>query len=363
MLDPESCRRRQKRLLRVLQQEKLDAALISAPHHVYYFTGHRSFWLHESAVVLQSDGRTVLSCGRAPDVAPAVDEVRIYESNWMCTQRQEQAALAAERLEGESSNRRLGVDTSAVAAHVCRNAPRAKSLDEAIWQLRRAKDPDEIALMRRAAACTEAMYRRAREIIEPGIPEVQVFGELQRVAVQSAGEPLSPAYLGNDYACAEPGGPPRTGRAAQAGELYILDLGPAYRGYFSDNCRTVSVDRRPTDAQMKAWQTIIDSFPIVERLARPGVRCGEIFTAVEEHYRQRAGTAFPHHLGHGVGLQPHEFPHLNPRWNDVLMEGEVFTAEPGLYSPELRAGIRVENQYLVTQAGLENLTPFPMGLV
>jgi Xaa-Pro aminopeptidase len=363
MLDPESCRQRQKRLLRVMQEQKLDSAFISAPHHVYYFTGHRSFWLHESALVLNSEGRTVLSCGKSPEVAPAVDDVRVYESNWMSTQRQEQAALAAELVVGELSNQRVGFDTSAVAAHLLRSVPQARLLDDAIWQMRRTKDFDEVALMRRAAACTEAMYRRAREIIEPGISEIRVYCELQQIAVQIADEPLSPAYLGNDYACAEPGGPPRANRSAQAGELYILDLGPAYRGYFSDNCRTFSVDRKPTDAQMKAWQIVTDSFPIVERLAKPGVRCRDIFDAVDDHYRARTGKGFPHHLGHGVGLQPHEFPHLNPRWGDALMEGEVFTAEPGLYSPELRAGMRFENQYLVTKSGVENLTPFPLGLV
>jgi Xaa-Pro aminopeptidase len=62
-------------------------------------------------------------------------------------------------------------------------------------------------------------------------------------------------------------------------------------------------------------------------------------------------------------LQGHEYPHLNPRWDDVLMEGEVFTAEPGIYLPDLAGGIRLENQYLVQAKGVENLTPFPMELV
>ncbi len=70
----------------------------------------------------------------------------------------------------------------------------------------------------------------------------------------------------------------------------------------------------------------------------------------------------PHHLGHGVGLQPHEFPHLNLKWDDVLLEGEVFTAEPAQYAAELHAGIRIENQYLVTASGVENLVGFPMDL-
>jgi Xaa-Pro aminopeptidase len=65
-----------------------------------------------------------------------------------------------------------------------------------------------------------------------------------------------------------------------------------------------------------------------------------------------------HHLGHGVGLNPHEFPHLNPEWNDTLMEGEIFTAEPGLYGEELGGGIRIENQYLVTAKGVVRLTDF-----
>ena len=64
--------------------------------------------------------------------------------------------------------------------------------------------------------------------------------------------------------------------------------------------------------------------------------------------------AFPHHLGHGFGLFPHEGPHLNARWDDVFEEGDVFTAEPGLYTDELRAGIRLEQNYVVT-AGLERL--------
>jgi Xaa-Pro dipeptidase len=216
--------------------------------------------------------------------------------------------------------------------------------------------------MKTAIACTKAMYERAREIIEPGVPELTVYAELHAAAVSTAGEPLS-AYLGNDYACGVPGGPPRKDRVAQAGELYILDLGPAYRGYFADNSRAFAVNGKPTDAQMRAWETVTATFPIVERMARPGVRCRDIFDAVDAHYRAATGKPFPHHLGHGVGLEPHEFPHLNPRWDDTLIEGEVFTVEPGLYGPELGGGMRLENQYLVRPGGVTNLTPFPLGLV
>ncbi len=71
---------------------------------------------------------------------------------------------------------------------------------------------------------------------------------------------------------------------------------------------------------------------------------------------------FNHHLGHGIGLFPHEGPHLNPHWDDTFVEGDVFACEPGLYAPELHAGLRIENDYLVTASGVELLSPFPLEL-
>jgi Xaa-Pro aminopeptidase len=194
------------------------------------------------------------------------------------------------------------------------------------------------------------------------VPEVEVFAELQAVAVETANEPLS-GMLGNDYACGVPGGPPRAGRAAQAGELYILDIGPVYRGYFSDNARTIAVNSKPTDEQYAASEVVLGCLSVVEGEARAGVRCRHLWDAVNDHLKRHGRPAMTHHLGHGVGLNPHEYPHLNPEWDDTLMEGEVFTAEPGLYGTELRGGIRIENQYLVTRTGVVRLTDFPNGLI
>lgn len=366
MLDSIYARQRQQRLLAVLEERKLDAVVLGSTPHVYYFTAHLPFWLHHVGFVLFADGRSALIAAGAPKTQVASDSVTTYEATWNGTQRQEQpltvAALLLERLVAGGATR-IAIDTSAISTALAVTLEgEAQCIDPELWQLRRRKDPDELALMRVAIDCTRAMYERARQIVQPGIPEIEVFTELHAVAVRVAGEPLS-AHLGNDYACGAPGGPPRKDRTAQSGELYILDLGPAYRGYFSDNCRTIAVNRKPTDEQMRAWESVTSAHAIVDRMARPGVRCRDIYDAVDQHYRDATGKPFPHHLGHGVGLQPHEFPHLNPKWDDVLMEGEVFTAEPGLYGPELKGGLRIENQYLVTPDGVTNLTPFPTDLV
>ncbi len=365
MLQPELSAQRQRRLLDVIHRRNLDAVVVGHRRHVYYLSAFWPFWLHESALVLTADGRSVLISAAVPEVA-AADDLITFEANFVSTLRQEQPWVVANKAIAALKTRgvkRLGLDASEVSSQLAMTFDgECTSIEPDLWQLRRRKDPDELALMKVGIRCCEAMYGRARELIEPGVPELTVFADLHQVAVQTAGEPLT-ALLGNDYACGEKGGPARGGRLARDGELYILDLGPAYRGYFSDNARTFAVNRRPTDQQHRPWEAIANALKLVEKLARPGVRCVDLFNAVHEHFRETLDTGMTHHLGHGVGLQPHEYPHLNPKWDDVLIEGEIFTAEPGQYSTVLAGGIRLENQYLVTANGVENLVNFPLDLV
>jgi Xaa-Pro dipeptidase len=364
MLDSLLAKARQGRLLQAVEDLHLDAVVITQPHHVYYLTAHLPAWRHAPALVLR-DGHATLICANTPAKNVAADDVRSYPANLGATLRQDQpqtlAPLIADLL-GDA--RRVGYDSSAVAAALLQARPGREyaAIEQVLWQQRRVKDADELEIMRRAIGATRAMHQRARALIAPGVPEILVYNELAAAAVHALGEPLS-AQLGNDFACGAGGGPPRNNRLAEAGELYVLDLGPAFRGYFADNARVVCVDRKPTDAQQSAWQNIVDVFPIVEAMARPGIRCRDIYDAIDAHFRARFGRPQHHHLGHGVGLEAHEYPHLNPNWDDTLLEGEIFTCEPGIYTDTIRSGIRLENQYRVTATGVENLTPFAMELV
>ena len=124
----------------------------------------------------------------------------------------------------------------------------------------------------------------------------------------------------------------------------------------------ISVGGKPTDEQFKVWQHILPVFDMVERTVKPGKSCRELFDEAYEWLNRAKPWEFEHHLGHGIGLFPHEAPHLNPCWDDTFQAGEVFAVEPGLYGDALRAGIRLENNYLVTETGVELLTPFPLEL-
>ncbi len=275
-------------------------------------------------------------------------------------QRQPSSAALLKALGTASAARRIGVEFSSCPRHITDQiAAEFVDIEPDLYQLRRRKDPDELANIRRAIAATAAMHRRAREIVTPGINELAVFSELQAVAVEVCGEMLT--GTGNDYASGERGGPPRD-RQIEAGELHIFDLGPAYRGYFADNTRVIAVGGKPTREQLKVCEKVAGAFAIVERMVRPGVRCRAVFEEVDRYLCEAKPLEFGHHLGHGIGLFPHEAPHLNPFWDDTFQAGEVIAVEPGLYGADLRAGIRLENNYLITETGVELLTPFPLEL-
>jgi Xaa-Pro aminopeptidase len=139
-------------------------------------------------------------------------------------------------------------------------------------------------------------------------------------------------------------------------------LGVQVSGYFADNARTFSVDRAPTGAQRRAWADLVQVFSLVEERVKPGLPCREIFAEVKKLLDANWPGSFFHHLGHGVGLSPHERPNLNPHWDQLFQEGDFFAVEPGLYEAELRGGIRLEENYLVTAAGVKKLTSFPLDL-
>jgi Xaa-Pro aminopeptidase len=363
-IDVVACRGRQRRVVEHMVQLDLDLVIVTQAEHVQYLAGPRFRSVFQPVAALSREGHLTLV---APQVQPeitAADEVLTYEAQWHSTLRNDQREASTEvlisALAGRPQPRRLGVEFSTFGTVLSSQFEATLfDIEPILYALRRRKDADELALIRKAIAGTERMYERAREIIAPGVTEIQIFNELQATAVDEFGEMLT--GTGNDYQCGSRGGPPRNERPAIEGELYILDLGPAFRGYFADNARTIAVTE-PSDVQHRAWEFIMKAFRHVQLEVRPGKSAQALFSEVQAILDEAPVGIFNHHLGHGIGLFPHEAPHLNPNWDDTFQEGETFTAEPGLYAPELRAGMRIENNYLVTHDGVECLTDFPLEL-
>ncbi len=364
-LDHDACRGRQKRFLESLPALGADAAVLTRRESVQWLTGAWVGPLFHPAAVIEASGRVTLAMPSRKAGTPSVaDEVVTYEEKWLSTMRDAPDQRAASLASLHSAC----ADLPARVACEFTDAPRQLTeqwscawvdIDATMFRLRRRKDPDELALMAKANEANRAMYAFARDTIQPGANELDVYNALHRVAVATLGEPLT--YFGQDFRCAARGGAPRD-RRAQAGELYILDLGVGLRGYHTDNARTFAVGGNPTDQQQQAWEKLATVFPVIESAVKPGVSCKAIFQQLHEMLADASPWVFNHHLGHGVGLAPHEGPHLNPNWDDTFQQGDYFTVEPGLYHDELNHGIRLEQNYVVTSQGVDLLTDWPLEL-
>jgi len=363
-IDVQACRQRQQRLLEAVQSENLDYLIVTQTAHVQYLAGPKFAWTFSPVAALSADGRLTLVAPKAEPAVHAADAVGVYEAQWHSTlrndQRQASSAALLEQVKVPAGSR-VGVEFSSFPPHLSSAIDgELVDIEPTLYKLRRKKDPDELARIKKAIFGTKKMYEVARSMIEPGVTEIDIFNRLQTAAVEEFGEMLT--GTGNDYQVNARGGPPRNNVAAKAGELYILDLGPAFRGYFADNCRTIAVTD-VSDEQQQAWDQIMKVFAHLESTVKPGKSCKELFNEAQAILDESPVGVFNHHLGHGIGLFPHEAPHLNPNWDDTFQVGEVFTAEPGLYDADrLKAGMRLENDYLVTETGVENLTPFPLEL-
>src|SRR5216110_1040351 len=146
MLDPNQSRQRQNRLLAQMQEHKLDAVVVGLPWHVYYFSAHFTHMLHQSGMIIFSDGRSWLATANEPAPNVAADEVAAFEAQWMATLRQEQPELVADMVIDQlkaRGARRVGIDCSQVTAVLAAKlSSDVTPIDPLLWQLRRVKDRD-----------------------------------------------------------------------------------------------------------------------------------------------------------------------------------------------------------------------------
>lgn len=353
------CLQRQTRLQGLLNGQNLDAVLFTNRHYVYWLTG---YWheqvLTPTAALFLADGTSALvSHFDSPDVL-AANEILSYEPQKLCTLVENlDEALCQPLIPRLKNIKRLGVDGS--ARPWIADSVEWIDVTTAFQYLRRHKDDDEVEAIRHTIQGADAVYTKAREILHAGISEIELYAQLQAAATEACGGLLS--GWGNDFQSGTPGGLARQ-RTAQAGELVPFDIGVGVRGYRSDLCRTFSVDGKPTGLQLEAHAKVVEMLDLAESTIRPGESCRALFTTVQSQIDGWKGYQFKHHLGHGIGLDPHEVPRLNPCYDDEFQVGDVVAVEPGVYGGDLNAGIRLEQNYLVTASGVERLSSFPLDL-
>lgn len=351
-LSKEHCLERQSAIRRAMRDAGVGALIVNDRRNLMYFFNHYGRVIHPAAALILEDGPSVLS-RRTEDTGEVfAGAVEGFESAKLGTIRPDVADLAlAPLLVRLPGGARIGVDGPIPAWLL--GAVELDDMRPAIARLQRRKLADEVALIGRAVAAAEAAYEAVDSKIQPGVPEIELFAAFQAAAVIAAGEAIG--ELGNDYRGGAAGGLPRR-TPLREGDLVPLDVGVKLRGYYSDLCRTYAVGDRWDKRQRLAAQRVTEALRLAESLIAPGVSCKAVYDEVHAFLDGYNGWRFPHHLGHGFGLRPVETPRINPEWDDVFEVGDTFTLEPGLYAEALRAGVRLENDYVLTERGPQRMS-------
>jgi Xaa-Pro dipeptidase len=240
--------------------------------------------------------------------------------------------------------------------------PYAATLIHTLARMRRQKDPDEVALLRRCMRATDAGHAWARAHVRPGMSELDVYLGVSAACTRDAGQPV---IVYGDFAVSpgpqRRGGPP-TDRVLEPGDMFILDYAVVIGGYRSDFTNTLVVGRDPTPDQQRLYDLCMEAMAQGERELRAGAACLNVYGAVRAVF-EKAGVAehFPHHAGHGLGLTHPEAPFLVRHADETLLAGDVITLEPGLYIDGI-GGIRIEHNYLITEQGYERLSNHTIAL-
>lgn len=141
------------------------------------------------------------------------------------------------------------------------------------------------------------------------------------------------------------------------GDTLILDLLPRKDGVCADTTRTFFVGT-PTDEQKEVFDTVAKAMAKGERYLRSGTSPKKIYKAVREALHPYEATFF-HHAGHRIGFRRMMEPRFLPDRETCLRVGDIVTLEPGIYLAG-RFGVRLENDYLITEKGFIKLSDFPL---
>ena len=232
-------------------------------------------------------------------------------------------------------------------------------LKGSLMALRARKSGGELQIIRQGIELAETAFVKALGEMDAGTTEADLAASIDTAARRAGAE--APSF--ETIVAAGPRG--ALVHASPSGRRLrgpaVVDWGVVYKGYCTDTTRTVAFGRVPQELR-KAHRLVLEAQEKALERVRPGVKARDVDRAAREVIEKAGyGAAFGHGFGHGVGLEIHERPYVGKTGGDIIEEGMVFTAEPGIYLPG-KGGVRVEDMLLVTADGAEYLTTLPRSL-
>jgi Xaa-Pro aminopeptidase len=249
--------------------------------------------------------------------------------------------------------------------HIERSAP-------IMHRIRSIKHPIEIELMQQACDITEKGFRRLLSFTKPGVMEYEIEAELihEFVRNRSRGFAYGPIIASGGNACVLHY--VENNRECKDGDVILLDVAAEYGNYASDMTRCIPVSGKFTKRQRDVYDSVLRVMKGAAAILKPGntfekynAAVGDMMTKeliqlglITEQDVKNQNPAWPaykkyfmHGTSHFIGLDVHDVGFFA----EPMQAGMAFTIEPGIYIPEENLGIRLENNYIITATGNDDL--------
>jgi Xaa-Pro dipeptidase len=352
---------------RLMAERKIDALMLTGGTSLVYFSGMR-WGLSERlfAMILPVKGDAFYVCpafeedrareqiAKGPLGASA--DVRTWEEHESPYERVAQGlrdrGMASGQLGIEETVRFVFSDSVSQAAP----AVKITSGTPVTSGCRVVKDAHELALMRLASQVTLQAYEAAWKALKDGMTQDD-FADLVALAHRQLGFEGGAGVQVGQYSALPHGS--LTPQVVREGSILLIDGGCSVEGYASDLSRTFVLGK-PTDKMKEVFEIEHRAQTAALKAARPGVPC-EAVDAAARKVIVDAGYGpdykfFTHRVGHGMGMDGHEWPYLVKGNTLPLAPGMTFSDEPGIYIPG-EFGIRLEDDMVITETGAELMTP------
>ncbi len=334
----------------------LDALIISQAENRRYlsgFTGSAGFLLiSQQRAILATDFRYV---EQAQAQAPDFEIVKI----------QGEIAKWFPRLTSEMDAPKMGFEGKDVPVSTYKELTKAAgegskeislvATDGLVESLRAVKDKEELKLIEKAAALSDAVLAEIVPQVKPGISEKELAWDIESFMRRNGSEPVPfELIVASGPNSALPHARP-TDKVILQGEPVVIDIGAKVEGYTSDITRTICLGEGDSKFH-RIYDIVLGAQLTAMTTLQPGMT-GEQVDRLARTVIEQAGyqDAFGHGLGHGVGLATHEEPRLGSNSTDILAEGMVFTIEPGIYISGW-GGVRIEDMAVLEEGKVRLLT-------
>lgn len=350
-----------------LQQEQIDAAFINSSENVFYLSKFLTD-PHERLV-----GVFVFPEAEPFVVAPGMEVRQVKDAGWpyevigysdhedpwdFVAKAMEERNVQAKKV---SFEKEVVTYARSEAFLNLFDAPEIINAEDRLNDMRVCKSPEEIEIMRRAAKMADYGVEIGVAALKEGISEMEVLATIEYELKKQGVREMSFATM---VLFGEKGGDPHGNpgdRTLKAGDLVLFDLGVVLDGYTSDITRTVAF-KSISDKQREIYETVLKAELAALEASKPGNRVGDLDSVARDIITDAGyGENFPHRIGHGLGINVHEFPSMSHTNDGILREGMTYTIEPGIYIPEI-GGVRIEDDVLITKDGCETLTSYPKEL-